>query len=89
MNRDCLYSYPKDMCGNYLVGQGIASGDLCISDSLSCTHFTSSTAKVGYFIESTIVLRKISIVPQSPVEQFVGFLKKINENNSEIADWSI
>lgn len=79
MNRDCLYSYPKDMCGNYLVGQGIASGDLCISDSLSCTHFTSSTAKVGYFIESTIVLRKISIVPQAPVEQFVGFFIKIEQ----------
>ena len=46
MNRDCLYSYPKDMCGNYLVGQGIASGDLCISESLSYVRFNSSFAKV-------------------------------------------
>ena len=46
----CQYAYPKDTYGNYLKGQGIASGDFCFSESLSYIRFTSSVAKVGVFI---------------------------------------
>lgn len=48
------------MYGNHLKGQGIASGDFCISESLSHIHFNSSTAKVRDFNESAINLNDMT-----------------------------